>query len=128
MAINHKRWRKIAAQIRCIFANGLVTLGRIDVHFAKPWSLKQFLAGKYTAGGGDRYLYSLGYKVLNDINAVTVIMPGALVGTVILTLRGRGVGRRELIRRVEWLRDRIIAKGGRVAEFGNRTTAEIVDR
>lgn len=55
-------------------------------------------------------------------------MPGALIGTVILTLRGRGVGRRELIRRVEWLRDRIIAKGGRVAEFGNRTTGEIVDR
>jgi glycerol-3-phosphate O-acyltransferase len=55
-------------------------------------------------------------------------MPGALVGTVILTLRGRGVGRDELIRRVDWLRGRILAKGGRVAEFGNRTTAEIVDR
>jgi Glycerol-3-phosphate acyltransferase C-terminal region len=90
--------------------------------------LKQFLAEKYTGGEDDKYLYSLGYKVLNDINAVTVIMPGALVGTVVLTLRGRGVGRHELIRRVDWLRDRIIAKGGRVAEFGNRTTAEIVDR
>ena len=55
-------------------------------------------------------------------------MPGALIGTIILTLRGRGVGRRELVRRVEWLRDRILAKGGRVAEFGNRTTAEVVDR
>ena len=90
--------------------------------------MKQFLANQYTAREYDRVLYSLGYKVLNDINAVTVIMPGALIGTVILTLRGRGVGRRELIRRVEWLRDRIHAKGGRVAEFGNRTTAEVVDR
>jgi glycerol-3-phosphate O-acyltransferase len=103
-------------------------LGRIDVHFAEPWSLKQFLTEQYAAREYDRVLFSLGYKVLNDINSVTVIMPGALVGTVILTLRGRGVGRRELIRRVEWLRDRIIAKGGRVAEFGNRTTAEVVDR
>jgi len=103
-------------------------LGRIDVHFAEPWSLKQFLTEQYASREYDRVLFSLGYKVLNDINSVTVIMPGALVGTVILTLRGRGVGRRELIRRVEWLRDRIIAKGGRVAEFGNRTTAEVVDR
>jgi glycerol-3-phosphate O-acyltransferase len=103
-------------------------LGRIDVHFAEPWSLKQFLTDHYAAREYDRVIHSLGYKVLNDINAVTVIMPGALIGTVILTLRGRGVGRRELIRRVEWLRDRILAKGGRIAEFGNRTTAEVVDR
>jgi len=102
--------------------------GRIDVHFAEPWSLKQFLAENYVAKEYDRVLFSMGYRILNDINAVTVIMPGALVGTVILTLRGRGVGRDELIRRVDWLRDRILAKGGRVAEFGNRTTAEIVDR
>jgi len=105
-----------------------LTTGRIDVHFAEPWSLKQFLAEQYTAREYDRSLFSLGYRILNDINAVTVIMPGALVGTVILTLRGRGVGRGELVRRVEWLRDRILAKGGRVAEFGNRSTADIVDR
>ena len=105
-----------------------LTTGRIDIHFAEPWSLKTFLTEQYATREFDRVLHSLGYKILNDINAVTVIMPGALIGTVILTLRGRGVGRRELIRRVEWLRDRIIAKGGRVAEFGNRTTGEIVDR
>ncbi|CAG8509781.1 6104_t:CDS:10, partial [Scutellospora calospora] len=59
---------------------------------------------------------------------VSVVMPTALVGTVILTLRGRGVGRNELIRRVEWLRAAILAKGGRVKEFGGMSTAEIVDR
>jgi glycerol-3-phosphate O-acyltransferase len=105
-----------------------LTSGRIDVHFAEPWSLKQFLTKQSMGREYDKILHSLGYKVLNDINAVTVTMPGALIGTVVLTLRGRGVGRKELIRRVEWLRDRIIAKGGRVAEFGNRTTAEVVDR
>ena len=103
-------------------------LGRIDVHFAEPWSLKQFLTEKYANKEYDRVLYSLGYKVLNNINAVTVIMPGALIGTVILTLRGRGVGRAELVRRVEWLRERIHAKGGRVAEFGNRSTEAVVNR
>lgn len=55
-------------------------------------------------------------------------MPSALVGTVILTLRGRGVGRNELIRRVEWLRRIIINKGGNVAEFGEMPTGVIVDR
>ncbi|CAG8665972.1 18965_t:CDS:10 [Gigaspora margarita] len=50
------------------------------------------------------------------------------VGTVILTLRGRGVGRNELIRRVDWLKTAILAKGGRVKDFCGMSTAEIVDR
>ncbi len=49
-------------------------------------------------------LKALGYRVLADINKVSVIMPAALIGTVVLILRGRGVSRSELIRRVEWLR------------------------
>jgi hypothetical protein len=61
-------------------------------------------------------------------NAISVVMPSALVGTIILTLRGRGVGRAELIRRIEWLRRIIINKGGNVAEFGNIPTGVIVDR
>ncbi|CAG8637796.1 8623_t:CDS:2, partial [Cetraspora pellucida] len=39
-----------------------------------------------------------------------------------------GVGRNELIRRVDWLKAAILAKGGRVKEFGGMRTAEIVDR
>lgn len=55
-------------------------------------------------------------------------MPSALVGTVILTLRGRGVGRSELIRRVDWLRKIIQDKGGHVSEFYGMSTGSIVDR
>lgn len=68
---------------------------------------------------------SLGYRVLSDINDVSVMMPTALVGTVLLTLRGRGVGKGELVRRVIWLTDRVRAKGGRVAHF-YRLPAEVV--
>lgn len=75
-----------------------------------------------------RLLRTLGYKVLSDINAVSVVMPTALVGTVLLTLRGRGVGKAELVRRVEWLCDRVRAKGGRVAHFAGAPTAVVVDR
>lgn len=55
-------------------------------------------------------------------------MPSALVGTVILTLRGRGVGRSELIRRVDWLTRVINKKGGQVAEFHGMSTGVVVDR
>lgn len=71
---------------------------------------------------------TLGYKVLSEINDVSVVMPTALVGTVLLTLRGRGVGKSELIRRVEWLSERVRAQGGRVAHFGNLPTSVVVDR
>lgn len=73
-------------------------------------------------------LRSLGYRVLSDINDVSVMMPTALVGTVLLTLRGRGVGKGELVRRVEWLCDRVRNKGGRVAHFYRYPTDVVVDR
>ena len=55
-------------------------------------------------------------------------MPTALIGTVLLTLRGRGVGKSELIRRVEWLSERVRNKGGRVAHFAGAPTEVVVDR
>lgn len=61
-------------------------------------------------------------------NAISVVMPSALLGTVMLTLRGRGVGRSELIRRVDWLTRVIRSKGGQVAEFYGMSTGVVVDR
>ncbi|CRK05486.1 hypothetical protein BN1723_020918, partial [Verticillium longisporum] len=55
-------------------------------------------------------------------------MPTALIGTILLTLRGRGVGKTELETRVQWLTDRVRAKGGRVAHFGNAPLSEIIER
>lgn len=80
----------------------------------------------YTDRG--RILRTLGYRVLSDINDVSVMMPTALVGTVLLTLRGRGVGKGELVRRVDWLCGRVRAKGGRVAHFYRFPTEEVVER
>jgi glycerol-3-phosphate O-acyltransferase len=117
-------------------------LGRVDVRFHEPWSLKDFIKSQETrpshAPGHEsaqrskevrsRMLRTLGYKVLSDINAVSVVMPTALVGTILLTLRGRGVGRSELIRRVDWLCSRIQAKSGKVAHFHGAPTGYVVDR
>lgn len=121
-------------------------LGRVDVRFHEPWSLRKFVDAQlsklsYVPRGLDtqhsdpevrqvreKILRTLGYKVLGDINAVSVVMPTALIGTVLLTLRGRGVGKQELLRRVEWLALRVRAKGGRVAHFGKAPLTEIIDR
>ncbi|OAA68296.1 glycerol-3-phosphate acyltransferase [Niveomyces insectorum RCEF 264] len=135
-------------------------LGRVDVRFHEPWSLRSFmdeqLASKgvaatataaattttttkpktttatenapLAAAARQQLLRTLGYKVLADINDVSVIMPTALIGTVLLTLRGRGVGKAELARRVQWLTNRIRAKGGRVAHFHAASLPDIIDR
>jgi 1-acyl-sn-glycerol-3-phosphate acyltransferase len=114
-------------------------LGRVDVRFHEPWSLRTFINEQRarfsklpqqldTKEDRLRLLRTLGYKVLSEINDVSVVMPTALVGTVLLTLRGRGVGKSELIRRVEWLSERVRAQGGRVAHFGNLPTSVVVDR
>ena len=121
-------------------------LGRVDVRFHEPWSLRGFIndqfkrmgvePGEFTLSASkpgnatvrQRILWTLGYRVLSDINEVSVVMPTALIGTVLLTLRGRGVGKGELIRRVDWLTSRIRAKGGRVAHFGNAPLPEIIER
>ncbi|KAI8942706.1 hypothetical protein NX059_000754 [Plenodomus lindquistii] len=114
-------------------------LGRVDVRFHEPWSLRTFIneqRERFTKLPQQvdpkedriRLLRTLGYKVLSEINDVSVVMPTALVGTVLLTLRGRGVGKSELIRRVEWLSERVRAQGGRVAHFGNLPTSTVVDR
>ncbi|KAI7891829.1 putative acyltransferase [Mucor mucedo] len=111
--------------------------GRVDVRVGKPYSLKNWVDEQIQMRGpmdlSDHnqksvLLKSLGYRVLADINAIAVVMPSALVGTVILTLRGRGVGRSELIRRVDWLKNVIEAKGGQVSEFNDMSTGEIVDK
>jgi glycerol-3-phosphate O-acyltransferase len=121
-------------------------LGRVDVRFHEPWSLRGFVNEQLSRFSKipsavnvdwkdmknqmlrQKLLRTLGYKVLADINAVSVVMPTALIGTVLLTLRGRGVGRTELVRRVEWLTDRVRAKGGRVAHFGNAPLSDVIER
>ncbi|WPH04530.1 Hypothetical protein R9X50_00742200 [Acrodontium crateriforme] len=116
-------------------------LGRVDVRFHEPWSLREFVQDQQTrvikslgpSPTSDmplkrRLLTTLGYKVLSEINDVSVVMPTALVGTVLLTLRGRGVGKSELIRRVEWLCERVKSRNGRIAHFANFSTEVVVDR
>ncbi|RMZ75652.1 hypothetical protein DV737_g5170, partial [Chaetothyriales sp. CBS 132003] len=118
--------------------------GTIECRFYEPWSLKSFIREQQLRGGSVeaaidatfapgsanrlRLLRTLGYRVLSNINDASVVMPTALVGTVLLTLRGRGVGKSELIRRVDWLISKVKANGGHVADFHGFPTSFVVAR
>ena len=121
-------------------------LGRVDVRFHDPWSLRDFIDGQLARMAAlprqpnfniddptdkqvrMRLLRTLGYRVLSEINEVSVIMPTALIGTILLTSGGRGIGCTDLGERVQWLVDRIRAKGGRVAHFGESPLEEVILR
>ena len=78
-------------------------LGRIDVRFQKPFSLKNWLKdqlerrssapagpdGKRPRKDQATLLKALGYDVLGGINDVQIVMPAGLLGAVLLTIRGR---------------------------------------
>ena len=74
-----------------------------------------------------RILRSIGYRVLADINKISVVMPTALIGTMLLTLRGRGIGKQELVRRVDWFIQQIKKRGGRVGDFYHPTIGHLVE-
>ncbi|GAA5826424.1 hypothetical protein JCM11251_002361 [Rhodosporidiobolus azoricus] len=117
-------------------------LGRIDVRFQKPFSLRSWLDdqkkrrsqpseladGRPPRRDQATILRALGYEVLSGINDAAIIMPTGLVGTVMLTIRGRGVGKSELVKRVIWLKEAIEARGGQVADWGEMSVNEVVDR
>ena len=119
--------------------------GRIDVRFAPPFSLKEHIIQARPSNWSDTLtsenvrvmLQSLSFKILAEINNATVIMPTAIVGTIVITLRGNGgIGEQEMLRKVNWLKmylytlikRKILKKGGRVADFGGMTTKQIVTR
>eukprot|EP01065_Artemidia_motanka_P045004 TRINITY_DN6507_c1_g2_i1.p1 TRINITY_DN6507_c1_g2~~TRINITY_DN6507_c1_g2_i1.p1 ORF type:complete len:791 (+),score=249.86 TRINITY_DN6507_c1_g2_i1:349-2373(+) len=117
------------------------SLGSVQVRIAEPFSVREYLQQQFTlkrAAGVpfkpeanrrdmQKLLISLAYHTLDQVNAVSSITPTALVGTVLLTTRGRGVGRRELILRVHWLRRELLRSGGRVPYFLSERTGEVVD-
>eukprot|EP01135_Chromosphaera_perkinsii_P010764 Nk52_evm43s2209 gene=Nk52_evmTU43s2209 len=113
-------------------------MGRINIRIAKPFSLREYIElqqeqrhnfhPEIRESCKSLLLKALGYRILDDINCVTVITPTMLVGTVLLTTRGRGIARDELIKKVDSLRAEIIYNGGKVAKFRVGTTGEVVDR
>eukprot|EP01064_Diplonema_japonicum_P031322 TRINITY_DN5555_c0_g1_i1.p1 TRINITY_DN5555_c0_g1~~TRINITY_DN5555_c0_g1_i1.p1 ORF type:complete len:727 (+),score=97.49 TRINITY_DN5555_c0_g1_i1:49-2181(+) len=115
------------------------TMGSIEVRIASGFSLKQYITEhssikqnilKWDPVANPTHRLQLfkstAYRVMDDINRISTITPTAIVGTVLLTTRGRGVGREELFRKVLWLKDEIEKSGGDVA-WPAGSTSEIID-
>eukprot|EP00659_Diplonema_papillatum_P006228 gene6228-9537_t len=112
-------------------------LGNVQIRIAKGFSMREYIKehalkkGSYwdpVANASQRLvlLKSLAYRVMDDINGVATITPTSLLGTVLLTSRGRGLGRHELLKQVDWLREEVIANGGNVS-WPKTPTADVVD-
>lgn len=114
--------------------------GRIDVRIGEGFSLRQFLvdhAASYQLKAlkamdsvqRTMALRAVAYRVLADINRVSVVMPSALVGTVLLTTRQRGLNRDDLVYRVRRLIKRVVERGGQIGTIAKPeselSTAEI---
>eukprot|EP00755_Sulcionema_specki_P031993 Sspe_Gene.19531::Locus_7130_Transcript_1_1_Confidence_1.000_Length_2358::g.19531::m.19531 len=121
----------ILGQGRKLFS--MPKLGAIQIRLAPGFSVREYVDTQEEVQVGTNarpewslanarhrqvLLRALAYRVLDDINAVSSVPPSALVGTVLLTTRGRGVGREELVRKVAWLRQEIIRMGGTVGAPG----------
>ena len=107
-------------------------MGSIQIRIAEGFSVAEYIKNRMLTDtlsrrGRVMMLRSIAYRVLDDINKVSCINPTSLVGTVMLTTRGRGVGREELIRKVEWLRDMIEKSGGNCLSWPDGHTADMVD-
>lgn len=73
---------------------------------------------------------SLGFRSLHESNRVGVIQGTALVGTILLMHKDRGLKLADLISKVDWLTKEIRARGGRVQATHSveDTVAEVVDK
>jgi 1-acyl-sn-glycerol-3-phosphate acyltransferase len=73
---------------------------------------------------------SLGFRSLHECNRVGVIQGTALVGTILLMHKDRGLKISDLVEKVEWLRQEIVSRGGTVQSTKSveDTVAEVVDK
>lgn len=118
-----------------------INFGNIDVRIDKPFSMKDYLCHEIQSRKLDPYswdaelLYKsrrqlvnvLSYQTMYRINRITAALPTALVVTALLTHEGRGMSKADLVRKVEWLRDIILERGGKVVAFHGNTSI-VVDQ
>ncbi|CAE7575236.1 plsB, partial [Symbiodinium natans] len=115
------------------FAPGFSARSYIDTHMAVQRQAAPNRANfnpVSTMADKQVLLKALAYHVLEEINRVSSVTPTALVGTVLLCTLGRGIGRRALINKVDWLRREVVRSGGHMSrfyDFPGELTAEVVD-
>lgn len=113
--------------------------GNIDVRIDKPYSLKAAIdketetrkLNPYSADlkaqikARKQIVNIMAYHTMYRINMITAILPTSLVVTALLTHEGRGMSKTALVKKVEWLRDIILDRGGKVVTFEGNTSRVI---
>ncbi len=108
-----------------------LNFGGITISFATPISVRQYAEEKIRQRRKENPHYdpyknledrqhliaSLAYRILYDINKVSLITSTSLLATVLLTHHRRGISRSDLLTRMDWLAHEVRARGGQLAHF-----------
>eukprot|EP01061_Rhynchopus_euleeides_P030929 TRINITY_DN5124_c1_g1_i1.p1 TRINITY_DN5124_c1_g1~~TRINITY_DN5124_c1_g1_i1.p1 ORF type:complete len:731 (+),score=332.71 TRINITY_DN5124_c1_g1_i1:55-2247(+) len=123
-------------QVRSLLTVGS-PLGGVHIRISKGWRVrdyvKEYLGRKQSAFSPTDVMHrialykSAAYKVMDDINSISTVTPTGVVATVLLTTRGRGVGREELIHKSEWLKREIESNGGHVCWPSTLASSDVID-
>eukprot|EP01080_Neovahlkampfia_damariscottae_P012923 gene12923-7433_t len=117
--------------------------GDINVKFAEPISLSNYTekiiedCKKTMNPNFDPYqseedkktvIRKLAYQISWELNKNSVIMPTAIVATILMAFRS-GLSREEMISKFDWLKNAIEVRGGRLHQQSReQSTASMVDR
>jgi glycerol-3-phosphate O-acyltransferase len=112
-----------------------LNFGSIDISICQPISLRSSLPSPSSsfigmaANDKRRIIKAIAYNVMYSMNLRLVISPTAMVATVLLTQLNRGIPRKAVIEKTEWIKNQVILRGGSVAHiFTVESTPKIVDR
>ena len=88
------------------------SFGRIHISICEPLLLSEF--SKSCGPDHSETIVKLGYEVVFRLQESSLIMPTSIVAAILLMSR-RMIGEDELITKVEWARDEILARGHKVS-------------
>jgi len=108
-----------------LLMNKTLCFGQINVGFGTPFSVADTLKQHAELTSENRKLVTknLGYRTLYAINYSNTILMTTIVGTILLTQKGRGISIEELTKKAKWLRREILLRGGRVKQESEEEVA-----
>lgn len=94
--------------------------GRIYLGFEEPISLKDFLAQRRAQWGEEldkrKTIAALAHRIVYGISRASTVTPSALLATVLLAHRQRGISAQAVSTRIHFLRDLVKDSGARLSD------------
>jgi Glycerol-3-phosphate O-acyltransferase len=113
-----------------------MNFGRVYVEFCDTISIKQYAEDFMEKSGHTKNPYtnskdrealvhSLGYEVVYRLNENLIIMPTAIVSSLLL-LHRKGISEEMLMQKVEWLKNQILERGGRIGGIDENSSLKTI--